>query len=126
MAGQPVERGKTRVATRGATRGAPPPNKRGHGVLLAFAVNEIAGNAERNALRTRLLAHAGAGGRVLIVEPLAGFVAPWWQEWQDAFTAVGGRADEWRVQAELPPIVEKLDRAAGLNHRELKGRSLSI
>ena len=122
MAGQPSERGKAR----GATRGAPPPNERGHGVLLAFAVNEIADDAERHALRTRLLAHAGAGGRVLIVEPLAGFVAPWWQEWQDAFAAAGGRADEWRVHAELPPIVEKLDRAAGLNHRELKGRSLSI
>jgi hypothetical protein len=39
---------------------------------------------------------------------------------------VGGCAREWRFRAELPAIVEKLDRAAGLNHRELKARSLSV
>ncbi len=122
MEGKPHERGKTR----GASRGVPAANERGHGVLLAFAVNEIADAAQRDALRARLLAHAAAGGRVLVVEPLAGFVAPWWKEWQGAFEAAGGRADEWRFRAELPPIVEKLDRAAGLNHRELKARSLAI
>ncbi len=122
MAGRPLERGKTR----GASRVAPPSNVRGHGVLLAFAVNEIAEAVARDALRARLLAHAAAGGRVLVVEPLAGFVAPWWTEWQSAFASAGGRADEWRVRTELPAIVEKLDRAAGLNHRELKARSLAI
>ena len=40
------------------------------------------------------------------------------------FEAAGGRADEWRLRTELPPIVAKLDRAAGLNHREITGRSL--
>ena len=29
------------------------------------------------------------------------------------FGRAGGRADEWRVRIELPPIVAKLDRAAG-------------
>ena len=38
--------------------------------------------------------------------------------------AAGGRADEWRFRLALPPIVAKLDRAAGLNHREITGRSL--
>jgi len=33
-------------------------------------------------------------------------------------------AHEWRLRTELPPIVAKLDRAAGLNHREITGRSL--
>ncbi len=122
MEGRPTEGGKAR----GASRPVPPGNQRGHGVLLAFAVNELADDAQRDALRARLLAHAAAGGRVLVVEPLAGFVAPWWQAWQGAFAAAGGRADEWRVRAALPPIVEKLDRAAGLNHRELKARSLAI
>ncbi len=122
MEGQSLERGRAR----GASRVVPPSNARGHGVLLAFAVNEIAEDAARDALRARLLAHAGAGGRVLVIEPLAGFVAPWWDEWRAAFASAGGRADEWRVRAELPAIVEKLDRAAGLNHRELKARSLAI
>ena len=98
---------------------------RGHGVLLAYAVNELDDPQHRDALRQRLLTHATAGGQVLVVEPMAGFVAPWWASWQRAFEAVGGRADEWRFEVALPPIVEKLDRASGLNHRELKARTLS-
>jgi len=53
-------------------------------------------------------------------------VARWWNRWRDAFESAGGQADEWRVRAELPPIVAKLDRAAGLNHREITGRSLYV
>jgi hypothetical protein len=92
-------------------------------ILAAFTVNELAA-AARDALLPRLIERARHRDRILIVEPLAGFVAPWWRTWRDAFEAAGGRADEWRLRAELPPIVEKLDRAAGLNHREITGRSL--
>ena len=92
-------------------------------MLAAFTVNELA-DAARGLLLQRLLARAKAGDCVLIVEPVAGFVAPWWNAWRQAFAAAGGRDDEWRFRVELPAIVAKLDRAAGLNHRELKGRSL--
>lgn len=91
--------------------------------LAAFTMNELA-DAARDALLARLVARAAEGDRVLIVEPLAGFVARWWNRWRETFVAAGGRADEWRVRAELPAIVAKLDRAAGLNHREITGRSL--
>jgi SAM-dependent methyltransferase len=94
-------------------------------ILAAFAVNELT-DAARAPLRDRLLERAARGDRVLIVEPVAGFVARWWKDWRDAFERAGGRADEWRVRAALPPIVAKLDRAAGLNHREMTGRSLWI
>ena len=95
-------------------------------VLAAFAVNEL-NDASRDALLARVLVHATEHhGRILIVEPLAGFVAPWWRTWRDAFESAGGRSDEWRVTVPLPPIVQKLDRAAGLDHRELKGRSLWV
>jgi len=92
-------------------------------ILAAFAVNELSDDS-RAALKSRLLERAAAGDRVLIVEPVARFVARWWGDWQKAFAGVGGRADEWRIRVELPAIVQKLDRAAGLNHRELTGRSL--
>lgn len=92
-------------------------------VLAAFTLNELA-DGPRDALLSRLLARGSAGDRVLIVEPIAGFVAPWWGRWRAAFQAAGGRGDEWRFPAELPPIVAKLDRAAGMNHRELTARSL--
>jgi Methyltransferase domain len=92
-------------------------------VVAAFAVNEL-NAAIRDRLLPRLLSHAEHGGRVLVVEPLAGFVAPWWPTWERAFQSSGGRANEWRARVPLPAIVEKLDKAAGLNHRELTGRSL--
>jgi hypothetical protein len=99
------------------------PLPRGSAVLVAFTVNEL-DDQGRGTLLPKLLEHAQHGGRVLVVEPLAGFVAPWWKQWQHLFEQAGGRGDEWRVRPELPAIVQKLDRAAGLNHREITGRSL--
>jgi hypothetical protein len=93
--------------------------------LAAFTLNELP-DAAREAVLARLVNRAAQGDRVLVIEPLAGVTARWWNRWRDVFEQVGGRADEWRVRAELPPIVAKLDRAAGLNHREITGRSLWI
>ncbi|MFN7982710.1 MAG: methyltransferase domain-containing protein [Vicinamibacterales bacterium] len=122
-----VERQRGRVAAQARDQAAADrTSHRGQGVLLAFAVNEIDDVERRDGLRDRLVSYAASGGRVLIVEPLAGFVAPWWGAWQRAFEASGGRAHEWRFDVKLPAIVEKLDRAAGLNHRELKARTLSF
>ena len=95
------------------------------GILAAFTVNELA-DAPREALLDQLLERAARGDSVLVVEPVARFVARWWNRWRDRFEAAGGRADEWRVRAEPPAIVAKLDRAAGMNHREITGRSLWI
>ena len=97
----------------------------GSAVIAAFAVNELEGGS-RDALLRRLLAHSRRGGQVLVVEPLAGFVAPWWGEWLRAFEAAGGRPDAWRARLPLPPLVQKLDRAAGLDHQELTARTLWI
>jgi SAM-dependent methyltransferase len=92
-------------------------------ILAAFTLNELP-DASREALLAQLVDRGRAGDRVLVVEPLAGFVARWWGRWREAFEAAGGRADQWRLRTELPAIVAKLDRAAGLNHREITGRSL--
>ena len=117
---------RTRTHARDAAQRGERASQRGQGVLLAFAVNEIDDAARRDALRDRLLAHGSGGGRVMVVEPLAGFVAPWWGAWQRAFAAAGGQAHEWRFREKLPTLVEKLDRAAGLNHHELKARTLTF
>jgi hypothetical protein len=95
----------------------------GQAYLAAFTVNELS-DAARDALLPKLVAEGARGHAVLVVEPLAGFVAPWWNAWSRVFNEAGGRADEWRFKVTLPAIVAKLDRAAGLNHRELTGRSL--
>jgi hypothetical protein len=94
-------------------------------VVAAFTVNELAPDARAHLLKS-FVAHAQRGGSVLVVEPLAGFVAPWWNEWRAMFEEAGGRADQWRLTTDLPAIVAKLDRAAGLNHREITGRSLFL
>jgi SAM-dependent methyltransferase len=94
-------------------------------MLAAFALNELA-DASRDALMERLLERAAHGDHLLIVEPIAGFVARWWDRWRARVEAVGGRGDEWRFRIELPPLVAKLDRAAKFDHRELTGRSLWI
>jgi len=94
-------------------------------ILAAFTLNELE-DAARETLLDRLLERAARGDAVLVVEPVAGFVARWWNRWRDAFEQAGGRSDEWRVRTELPAIVAKLDRAVRMDHRELTGRSLSI
>jgi hypothetical protein len=80
----------------------------------------------REALFDRLLDAAGRGAPMLIVEPIARGVAPWWNEARMRIEKAGGRADEWTIVPELPPVVAKFSRAAGLNHREVKARSLFI
>lgn len=94
-------------------------------IVAAFTINELPADA-RDAMRGRLLDAARDGHRLLVIEPVAGAAAPWWREWVPAFEAVGGRADSWRFRAQLPSIVARLDRAAGLDHRELTARSLYV
>jgi hypothetical protein len=94
-------------------------------ILAAFTMNEL-DDRGRASLLPRLIDRAAGGDRVLVVEPVARSVGRWWNDWRRAFVAAGGREDEWRFRVELPELVAKLDRAAGLDHRELTGRSLYI
>jgi hypothetical protein len=94
-------------------------------ILAAFAANEWPPSA-RDEMRGRLLDLVAGGHALLVIEPIAGGVAPWWREWASAFTSAGGQTDEWRVRAPLPDIVSRLDRAVGLDHREITGRSIYV
>lgn len=111
-------------ATRRDAAAAPLPRPPA-GVLAAFAVNELAEEPRRR-LRARLLQASAAGSTVLVVEPISRRVSPWWPEWAEAFRAAGGREDEWRFRADLPERLALLGRAAGLDPRELTGRSLLL
>lgn len=109
-------------ARRGDLLRTPLPGQ-GGGIVCAFAVNELPDDA-RQGLLDRLLDAARKGARVLVVEPIARGVTPWWPRWAEAFGGEGGRSDEWRFPAALPPRLALLDRAAALDHRELTARSL--
>jgi hypothetical protein len=93
--------------------------------LAAFTANELPAGT-RETLRDALLAAARDGRAVLVIEPLAGAIAPWWGSWADAFRERGGRVDEWRIPARLPDIVARFDRAAGLRHHDLTARTIYV
>jgi len=97
----------------------------GEGVIAAYAVNELEDGA-RDAMRKRLLDATKAGSCLVVIEPIAKRPFPWWGAWEKAFLSAGGRADIWRFPAVLPERMKLLDKAAGLDHRELTARSLSI
>ncbi len=97
----------------------------GAGILLAYTLNELDAPA-RDALRPRLLEAARGGARVLVVEPIARKLFPWWPDWAAAFEAAGGRAEEWRFRPALPERLRTLDKGAKLDHRELTARSLYL
>ena len=92
-------------------------------VIAAFSINELDA-VSRNRLRREFVATAKNGSPVLIIEPIAKRVTPWWDEWSLDWKAAGGRDDEWRFRVTLPEPIALMDKAAGLDHRELTGRSL--
>ncbi len=95
----------------------------GSSIAAGWLVNELPPPARDRLLRA-LLDAAGRGARILVVEPVSTRVSPWWREWAGTFEDAGGRADLWRFRATLPERLRLLDRAAGLDHRELTARSL--
>jgi SAM-dependent methyltransferase len=100
-----------------------PPLQPGTALVLAYVLNELPA-AVREPLEDRLIDAAGRGVPVLIIEPISRSVSPWWDRTASRIAAVGGRADEWRFPVDLPPLLRLLDKAAGLDHRELTVRSL--
>jgi SAM-dependent methyltransferase len=99
--------------------------RHGSAVVAAYVLNELADD-HRAAMEAALVEAAGQGARVLIIEPISRSISPWWSGTASRLASLGGRADEWRFPVELPPLLRLLDRAAGLDHRELTARSIYV
>lgn len=97
----------------------------GSAVLAAYVVNELSSSERASLLPTLLDAHSRSA-RVLVMEPIARKIAPWWSDWSREFSAAGGRSDEWRFPARLPRMQMQLARSAGLEPRELTARTLYL
>lgn len=109
---------------RGALPGAFPKRVGGGDVLvLAFVANELAPN-ERSALFGRLREALARGAGLLLLEPLARDIAPWWDELAAALVPLGATTSEPRAQLVRPAWIARLDEASGLDHRELGARAL--
>jgi len=94
-------------------------------IIAGWMLNEV-DDRTRLLLQGKLLQAASHGAALLIVEPIATRVSPWWSDWARAVDRIRGRADEWRFPVELPELLKRLDRAAGMRHDELKARSLYV
>jgi SAM-dependent methyltransferase len=114
-------RGQARAgdATRVGRAGA------GTAIVAAYLLNELSPES-RQRLESELLTAAAHGARVLVLEPIATTISPWWRETATRIIAAGGRADEWHFETDLPPRTALLGKGAGLNSRELKVRSLYV
>lgn len=95
------------------------------GVIAGWVLNELNDTA-RAAVQEQMLRAAGRGATVLVVEPIATRVSPWWHGWTRVFEQAGGRADEWRFRVPLPDLLRRFDRAAGLRHDVLTARTLCL
>jgi ubiquinone/menaquinone biosynthesis C-methylase UbiE len=97
-------------------------------IVAAFVVNELTDSDRATLLQAIIRLKADTARtdttRVLIVEPISLRVSPWWDEWADAFTNKGGRADTWKIRIDLPPMVKRLAKASGLHPESLTARSL--
>jgi hypothetical protein len=98
---------------------------RGRAVIAAYVVNELPPSA-REQILDRLVEPGRRGPAVLIVEPIARGVTPWWTKWRDRFEAAGGWADEWRFNPDLPERLETIGRSAGLDTREIRAKTLVL
>ena len=94
-------------------------------IIAAYLLNEMPDDT-REILEATLLTAARRGARVLVVEPISRRITPWWRATAARVEAAGGREDDWKVRMDLPERLRLLDRAAGLDHREITCRSLYL
>ena len=93
---------------------------RSSGLVAAYTLNELEASA-----RDRVLEAALAGtGELLVIEPIARGIAPWWDAAPESVRARGGRADDWKLPVAMPERWRLLDRAAGFRRDHLTARSL--
>ena len=101
-----------------------PPVDAESALVAAYVLNELP-EASRQRLEDQLLEAAGRGAAVLIVEPIARGITPWWSEAVARFERGGARVDEWRFVADLPPSLARFAQAAGLRTTELTCRTIA-
>ncbi len=92
-------------------------------LLFGWSVNELSADA-RARLLDALRADRLRAMSLLVIEPLARGVAPWWPEWVRALAAPGLRDDEWHFDVPLAASLARVDEAAGFRREALGARSL--
>lgn len=91
--------------------------------VFGWSVNELA-TSSRDQLLDILCSDAAFGSSLLVIEPLARGVAPWWDAWARALEPGGAQQNAWHFDAALPPALARVDEAAGFRRDELGARTL--
>ena len=110
-------------ARRGALPAALPRLGSGDLAVAGWMLNELADPA-RDALLDALGRAARRGAQLLVLEPLAGRVSPWWDAAAARLAPEGVASALAKGAFARPDWVARMDRAAGLDHRSLGARLL--
>ena len=90
------------------------------GLVFGWSLNELDAPA-RSRARAAVENLASRGVPILVLEPIARSLVPWWNDW-----AGSGRAHEWRFADALPASLATLSQEAGFSREELTVRSLTF
>jgi len=94
-------------------------------IVCGWSLNELP-HQRRTLAIDALLGLPSRGAALLIVEPIARRLVPWWDAFATRAVAAGGRSDEWRFPPALPAALADLDEAAGFDREALSARSVSF
>lgn len=118
-------RGDLQVSAEKLLRDAAMRDRRRIGVVLGWSVNELDPPARQRLLPT-IAALVRAGHPLLLIEPLARGITPWWDEWARALTPAGAVARDWKFDDALPAALAAIDEAAGFRRDGLGARAITI
>ncbi len=93
------------------------------GVIAGWSINELA-KPERAQLLEIIDQLLGRGVTLVILEPLARGVTPWWDEWVARLAPRGIAADDVKTDTDLPAPLDSFSDAAGFRKKGLGARCL--
>lgn len=93
-------------------------------VVFGWCLSEM-DEADRAASFKYLAGALRKGSALLIAEPLAGRILPWWKDWQEELALEGIRGEVIRVAIDRPLFIQDMDKASGLDHQVLGCRILA-
>jgi hypothetical protein len=93
----------------------------GTGIIAGWALNELV-KAERERLLDVIDSLVDRGVTLVILEPLARGVTPWWEEWTARLARHGVRDYDFKADVDLPAPLDSFSDAAGFRKKEIGAR----
>lgn len=95
------------------------------GLIAGWTINELAKN-DRDQLLDVLDQLLDRGATMVILEPLARGVAPWWEEWATRLAPRGVHEGDVKAEVDLPAPLDAFSDAAGFRKKELGVRVMCV